>query len=101
MEYNKKLYDALAKVEEKHKDLNKQLEQEGLAVEKMTQINRQLKQSTKIVDKFVIYKKANSDIEDAEQMLNTEKDPEMLAMAKEIINTTKPQIPDLEQQLRI
>ncbi len=101
MEYNKKLYEALAKVEEKHKNLNKQLEQEGLAVEKMTQINRQLKQSGKIVDKFLIYKKAIADVEDAEEMLNTEKDPEMLAMAKEIINTTKPQIPELEQALQI
>ncbi len=101
MEYNKKLYEALSKIEEKHIELNKELEQGDLAVDKMTQINRQLKQSTKIVDQFKIYKKAINDCEEAEMMLNTEKDADMLSMAKEIINTTKPQIPDLEQQLQI
>ncbi len=101
MEYNKKLYDALNKVVLKHNELNKELEQDGISLERMTQINKQLKQSSKIVELFNVYKKYIDDGIEAEQILNTEKDEDMIAMAKEIINTSKNMIPDTEKQLQI
>ena len=73
MEYNKKLYDALNKVVLKHNELNKELEQDGISLERMTQINKQLKQSSKIVELFNVYKKYIDDGIEAEQILNTEK----------------------------
>lgn len=101
MEYNKKLYDALEKISNKYDELNKELNSPNLELDKMTKINKQIKQSTKIVEMFNTYKKIIKECIDAEEIVANENDPDMIALAKEIIANSKNNIPSLEQELRI
>ena len=101
MEYNKNLFQALEKVYLNNIELNKQLENPNLEFEKVKEINKQLKQSSKIVDKFLFYKKTISDWDEAEKMLGSETDDEMLEFSKSIIAFSKNEVPKLEQELTI
>lgn len=102
MEYNKKLFEALEKIYKKHGELNHELETNtSLSIEQIKNINKQLKQSNKIVEKFLEYKKMINDTVDAEVLLANEKDIEMINMAKEIITTNKDKLPNVEKQLQI
>ncbi len=101
MEYNKNLYQALEKVYKNSIELNKQLEDTSLPFETVREINKQLKQSSAIVQKFNIYQKTIQDWDEAEKMLGTESDAEMLEFSKSIIANCKNEIPTLEQELSI
>ena len=101
MEYNKNLFQALEKVYISNIELNKKLENPDLEFEKVKEINKQLKQSSRIVEKFLLYKKTISDWEEAEKILGYETDGEMLEFSKSIIAFAKNEIPKLEQELTI
>lgn len=101
MEYNKNLFQALEKVYLNSIELNKQLENPDLDFEKVKEINKQLKQSSKIVEKFLIYKKVISDWDEAEKMLAIESDQSMLEFSKSIISTCRVEVPKLEDELTI
>ncbi len=101
MEYNKNLYQALEKVYKNSIELNKQLEDTSLPFETVKEINKQLKQSSAIVQKFLIYQKTIQDWDEAEKLLGSESDGEMLEFSKSIIASCKEEIPTLEQELSI
>lgn len=101
MEYNKNLYEALSKVHVNHVELNQQLEKNDLPFEKIKEINKQLKQSNLIVEKFLVYKKVLEDWKEAESLLASESDVDMLDYSKTIINNCKIKIPELEKELSI
>ncbi len=101
MEYNKNLYQALDKVYKNSIELNKQLENESLEFEKVKEINKQLKQSSKIVEKFLVYQKTIQDWDEAEKILGSETDQELLDFSKTIIASCKNDVPTLEQELAI
>ncbi len=100
MEYNKKLFDALQKVHDTKLALEKELENEKISVERMTEINKQLKSISKVVEKFIEYKKKINEIIDAEKILNEENEPSLIELAKEII-ANKNLIPVWEKELQI
>ncbi|MGL4950914.1 MAG: peptide chain release factor 1 [Mycoplasma sp.] len=101
MEYNKQLYNALITIKEKYNQLNKELETSQLSVERLTEVNRQLKTTWKIVEPFLEYEKLLQEGIDGEKLFETEKDPEMLELAKELVNNAKSKIPPFEERLRI
>lgn len=100
MVYNKKLYDSLAKVEDKFNELNKELETVGNNISRLKEINKSIKQSTPVVEKFQEYKKLLNDLESAEQILQTEKDKELVELAEFEISENKPKIEVYEDQLK-
>lgn len=101
MEYNNRLYEALEKVYKKSLELNKELENSSLSVERMKEINKQLKSTEKLIIKFLEYKKIINDIKDSEEIIENEKDEELLLLAKDVINTNKSLISPLEEELQI
>ncbi len=101
MDYNLKLYQALERVYDKNQQLQKELEDSSISVNRMTEINKQIKSSQKLVEKFLIYKAKINELLDAEKIINSEKDVEIIGLAKEIIVKNKPFIPELEQELQI
>lgn len=101
MEYNKKLYDALAKINKKNDELNLALETVGNDFSRMKEINIQLKQTEKISKEFKKYKQLIEDGLNAEEFLKTENDKEMIKMFQLELDNVKNIIPDLEEQLKI
>ena len=101
MDYNLKLYQALERVYDKNQQLQKELEDSSISINRMTEINKQIKSSQKLVEKFLIYKAKINELLDAEKIINSEKDVEIIGLAKEIIVKNKPFIPELEQELQI
>ncbi|MGL4948521.1 MAG: peptide chain release factor 1 [Mycoplasma sp.] len=101
MEYNKQLLNALLTIKDKYLELNKELESATFTVDRLTEINRQLKTTSKIVEPFLQFEKLLQEGIEAEKMLETEKDPEMLELAKELVANAKSKIPGYEEQLRI
>lgn len=102
MEYNKKLYDAVKKIVDKHDELTKLLENPNeLSVSRMKDINIQLKQTAKVVEPFARYEMLINNINIAEDILATETDEEYLELAYATIFESKNDIPKLEQELKI
>lgn len=101
MEYNKKLYDALAKIDKKNDELNLALENVGNDINRMREINIQLKQTEKIAREFKKYKQLIEDGLNAEEFLKTENDKEMIKMLQSELDNSKEIIPNLEEELKI
>lgn len=101
MEYNKKLYAALEKIDQKNDELNKALETVGSDVSRLREINIQLKQTEKVAAAFKNYKKLIDDGLNAEEMLKHETDKDMLELARMDLDNSKEQIPVMEEELKI
>ena len=67
-------------------------------VELMTTLSKEQSQISEIVEKYKIYKKVLSDLEEAKELLN---DKEMADLAKEDINNLKEEKNDLEKELEV
>lgn len=101
MEYNKKLFDALSKIKEKHDQLNLMLESINNDPKKIKEINLQLKQTNKVQEPFTKYKKIIDDGLTAENLLKTENDKNMIELLKLELENVKSEIPILEEELKI
>lgn len=101
MEYNKKLYAALEKIDAKNDELNKTLETIGSDVSRLREINIQLKQTEKVAQAFKEYKKLVNDGLNAEEMLKTETDKDMIELLRLDLENSKEQIPSLEEKMKI
>ncbi|MDE6289623.1 MAG: peptide chain release factor 1 [Ureaplasma sp.] len=102
MEYNKKLYDALLKMSLKYDELNKTLESgENLSISQIKDLNKQIKNSAKVIEPFREYQKLVNNGNDAENMLKTETNPDMIEMLQMDLDEAKIKIPEFEQQLKI
>lgn len=101
MEYNKKLYTALERISQKNHELNQVLEALSNDVNKLREINIQLKQTSKVNEGFLRYKKMIDSGLEAEQILNNETDKEILDLAQLELNEAKQQIPLLEEEMKI
>ncbi|MGL4951548.1 MAG: peptide chain release factor 1 [Mycoplasma sp.] len=101
MEYNKQLFAALTTIKNKYEQMSKELETAELSVERMTEVNRQIKTTWKIVQPFLEYEKILQEGIDGEKLFETEKDQEMLDLAKELVANAKSRIPEFEEKLKI
>ncbi len=101
MEYNKKLFSALEKIAQKNDELNLALENIGNDIKKMREINIQLKQTEKISAEFKKYKQIVDNGINAEELLKSEVDPEMIEMLQSELANSKELIPDFENNLKI
>ena len=67
-------------------------------VELMTTLSKEQSQISEIVDKYKIYKKVLSDLEEAKELLN---DKEMAELAKEDVNNLSTEKEELEKELEV
>ena len=63
-------------------------------------LNKEYKDLKKIVDKINIYEGLLENIEEAKEILTTEKDPEMLEMAKMEMEEAQEKLPQLEEEIK-
>lgn len=101
MEYNKKLYDSLLKINNKNDELNKLLETIGNDPIKIKEINIQLKQTSKVSLPFLSYKKMIDEGLALEENLKTETNKEFLDLMKIELDEIKNSIPEIEKELKI
>ncbi len=101
MEYNKKLLDSLIKINQKNDELNSLLETIGNDARKIKEINLQLKQTSKIREPFLQYQKMINDGLNAEEMLKTETNKEMIELLKLELDEVKSKLPQLEENLKV
>ena len=64
------------------------------------QLNKEFKDLNKIITKSKAYKSVLSNIQEAENMIKEETDPEMISLAKTQLEEAKEQLPDLEEEIR-
>ena len=67
-------------------------------VELMTTLSKEQSQISEIVDKYKVYKKVLSDLEEAKELLN---DKEMAELAKEDVNNLSKEKEELEKELEV
>lgn len=101
MEHNKKLLDSLIKINQKNDELNSLLETIGNDARKIKEINLQLKQTSKIREPFLQYQKMINDGLNAEEMLKTETNKEMIELFKSELDEVKSKLPQLEENLKV
>lgn len=101
MEYNKKLLDSLIKINQKNDELNSLLETIGNDARKIKEINLQLKQTSKIREPFLQYQKMINDGLNAEEILKTETNKEMIELLKLELDEVKSKLPQLEENLKL
>ncbi|MFY8107997.1 MAG: peptide chain release factor 1 [Bacteroidia bacterium] len=70
-------------------------------MKRFTQLNREYKSLQGIVDKYFEYRNLVSNINGARDILKTEKDDEMRAMAKEELDELEPKVAPMEEEIRI
>jgi peptide chain release factor 1 len=101
VEYNKRLFDSLQSISKKYHELNIQLETASLPIAQLTEINKQLKRQKPVVDRFFIYEKMIDDANQAEKILNSSNDKDLLEMAKVELEEIKIKLPTLENELKV
>lgn len=92
--------EKLRAIEERYEDLARQLEDPAVYgdPEKLKKLNREQKELAPVVEAFRAYRRAESDLRDAQELLS---DPEMKEMAQEELESAKETIARLEEELKV
>jgi peptide chain release factor 1 len=101
MEYNKRLYESLQQMVDKYDSFQKELEDPSIPVYKVTELNKNIKRISPIKDKFLIFKKLIEDGIKDEKFLDSSGDPEMQELARMELEDIKPQVSQLEEELKV
>ena len=97
------MLEKLEEIYKKYKEIEGQMnDPEAMKdMKKFIKLNKDYKDLQPIVDAFEKYKKLLNDLKGAKEMLSTEKDEEMRAMAKEEVNTLSEEKEKLEEDVRM
>ncbi len=97
------MLEKLEEIYKKYKEIEEQMnDPEAMKdMKKFIKLNKDYKDLQPIVDAFEKYKKLLNDLKGAKEMLSTEKDDEMRAMAKEEVNTLSEEKEELEEDVRM
>ncbi len=97
------MFDRLQAVEDRYERLNELLSDPDIVNDnkKLRDYSKEQSDIQETVDAYREYKEAKQQFAEAREMLDLEKDPDMLEMVKEEFNDLKGQIEELEERLRI
>lgn len=97
------MFDKLEGIVNRYEDITLELTNPDVVNDQKKFRNLMMEQNRilPIVEAFTQYKDAKQTIEDSLEMLNTEKDPDLVEMAKEELNEAKKSQEELEKQLKI
>ncbi|MBR6050667.1 MAG: PCRF domain-containing protein, partial [Clostridia bacterium] len=70
-------------------------------VEKYTKLIKEYKSLTPVVEKYREYESTRRGAEDAKELMASEEDPEMRAMAEEEYYTLRDKLPVIEEELKV
>jgi len=97
------MFDKLAKLEQEYMDIEGKLSDSAIISnqKEYTTLMRRYKEIGKAVALYREYKKAKKEIQDAEEILKTEKDEEMRTMVKEQMQSAKDTIVKIEEEIKL
>ena len=96
------MFDQLDIVEERYEQLNELLSDPEVVndSDKLRAYSKEQADLQKTVDVYREYKQVKEDLADIDEMLRETKDKDEIDMLKEEANNLKPQVPELEEQLK-
>lgn len=97
------MLDKLANIEKKYLELRDQMMDPDIISDnkKSIQLNRELSGIQEIHDLYQLYKTAHQQKQDAQEMIDTEQDFDMIEMAKEQLKESEALIEDLDGKIKI
>lgn len=97
------MLDKLEAIYQRFKQVEEQLSQPDVLgdMARFKQMNREYKSLQRIVEKYFEYKNLVGNIQNAKEILKTEKDDEMREMAKMELDELEPKLAPLEEEVRI
>ena len=97
------MFEQLDELLGRYEEMNRQLQDPAIAGDgaKFQKIMKEQGAITPLVNAYSEYKKCNTDLTDALEMLSSENDEEMRAMLKESVSDGKARIQELEEQIKI
>ncbi|QHX37047.1 peptide chain release factor 1 [Spiroplasma sp. BIUS-1] len=100
---NKKTLEALDVMESRVNSIDETLQKEETLtdIKLLTELNKERSSLQEIVEKYQEYKRVTQDIEEAKQLLETEKDEEMRGLAKLQLDEGQEAITAIEEQLEV
>ncbi|WP_339020832.1 peptide chain release factor 1 [Spiroplasma endosymbiont of Atherix ibis] len=100
---NKKTLEALDVMENRVISIDETIQKEEILkdIKLLTELNKERANLEEIVNKYKEYKKINKDIEEAKQILETEKDEEMRSLAKLQLEEAQERITHVEDDLEL
>ncbi len=99
----KDMFEKLDELLGKYQEMNRQM-QDPLIIGDSARFQKIMKEQgalAPLVNAYTEYKKCNTDLEDALEMLSSESDEEMRAMLKESVSEGKARISELEEEIKI
>jgi peptide chain release factor 1 len=94
------MLDKLKGIEERYEQLRNELLEVGNKYQRAAEINKERVELELIVEKAREYRQAMKSMEEARTMLESEKDPEMLALAEADVVELSPKIESLEREIK-
>ena len=70
-------------------------------MQRYIKLNKEYHELERVMDAQKKYKTLLANIEEAKQIINTETDPDIREMAKEELDTLEPQVPQMEEELKL
>lgn len=97
------MIEKLQKLEKEFQELEKKLSDPAVIQkhEEYKQLGRRHKELSPVIALFEQYKKADAEKKDAEEVLQTEHDPDMRALAEDQLSAAEERIEELEEKLKI
>lgn len=97
------MFDKLAQLEKEYMEIEQKLSDSAVIAnqKEYTALMRRYKEIGKAVALYREYKKAKTEIQDAEEILKTEKDEEMRTMVKEQMQSAKDAIGKIEEAIKL
>lgn len=97
------MFDKLEEVVKKYEQLTEKLGDPSLYdnPDELTAVNKERSNVEEVALAYIEYKKIKDNISQSQEILKTEKDPDLIEMAKEEISEYEKVIPDMEDKLKI
>lgn len=97
------MLDKLEAIFQRYKNVEEMISQPDILADmkRFTHLNREYKGLTAIINKYHEYKNIVNNIENARELLKTEKDADMREMAKAELDELEPKVQPIEEEIRI
>jgi peptide chain release factor 1 len=95
------MYQRLDAVVRRYEELTAELAEAANDYERLIRLTKERGGLEPLVELYREYRKVEADLTEARQLLATESDPELLAMAKEEVHRLEPRLEQLDEQLKL
>ena len=98
-----KVIEAVKGIKEKYNEMSQNLLKEEVManIQELTSLNRKVKKLVPVIEKYNSYIEKEAEYKDALKLINSEKDPEMISMYKQIIDENRRLLEQYEADLKV